>query len=108
MRTLKHLPVNEWPEADREAFRAAYEPGDVFDETAGPGAHLAEGTRGMIRFGYRRWLGFLKANYPDDFSMPPAERITLKRVRAFIDHLSAETKPSTVAIAAGQLYAAVR
>ena len=49
MRTLKHLPVNEWPEADREAFRAAYEPGDVFDETAGPGAHLAEGTRRMIR-----------------------------------------------------------
>ena len=43
MRTLKHLPVDEWPEADREAFRAAYEPGDVFDETAGPGAHLAEG-----------------------------------------------------------------
>ena len=45
MRTLKHLPVNEWPEADRAAFRAAYEPGDVFDGTAGPGAHLAEGTR---------------------------------------------------------------
>ena len=37
MRTLKHLPVNEWPEADRQAFRAAYEPGDLFDETAGPG-----------------------------------------------------------------------
>ena len=37
MRTLKHLPVNEWPEADREAFHAAYEPGDVFDGTAGPG-----------------------------------------------------------------------
>ena len=45
MRTLKHLPVNEWPEADRAAFRAAYEPGDLFDGTAGPGAHLAEGTR---------------------------------------------------------------
>ena len=26
MQTLKHLPVNEWPEADREAFRTAYEP----------------------------------------------------------------------------------
>ena len=35
MRTLKHLPVNEWPEADSAAFRTAYEPGDVFDETAG-------------------------------------------------------------------------
>ena len=37
MRTLKHLPENEWPEADRQALRAAYEPGDIFDETAGPG-----------------------------------------------------------------------
>jgi integrase/recombinase XerD len=104
----KHLPINEWPEADREAFRVAYEPGDLFNGTAGPGAHLAEGTRAWIRFGYRRWLGFLKAKYPDDFSMPPAERITPERVRAFIDHLSAEIKPSSVAIAVGQLYAAIR
>jgi integrase/recombinase XerD len=108
MRALKHLPVNEWPEADREAFRAAYEPGDVFDETAGPGAHLADGTRGWIRFTYRRWLGFLKANYPDDFSMPPAERITPERVRAFIDHLSGEMKPSSVAILADRLCTAAR
>jgi integrase/recombinase XerD len=108
MRTLKHLPVHEWPEPDREAFRAAYEPGDIFDGTAGPGAHLAEGMRRMIRFGYRRWLGFLKAKYPDDFSMPPAERITPERVRAFIHHLGAEIKPSSAAIAVGQLYAAAR
>jgi hypothetical protein len=58
MPTLKHLPVDEWPEADCDAFRAAYKPGDVFDETAGPGAHLADGTREMIRLVYRRWLGF--------------------------------------------------
>jgi hypothetical protein len=108
MRTLKHLPVNEWPEVDREAFRAAYEPGDVFDETAGPGAHLAEGTRTWIRFTYRRWLGFLKTNYPDDLSLPPAERITPARVRAFIEHLSAEMRPTSVAITVGRLYAAAR
>jgi integrase/recombinase XerD len=108
MRTLKHLPVNEWPEADREAFRAAYEPGDVFDETAGAGAHLAERTRLWIRFTYRRWLGFLKAKYPDDFSVPPAERITPERMRAFIDHLGAEMKPSSVSITADQFYAAAR
>jgi hypothetical protein len=35
--------------ADLKAFRAAYEAGDVFDETAGPGAHLSEGTRKMIK-----------------------------------------------------------
>jgi hypothetical protein len=60
MSELKHLPIDEWPEVDRNAFCAAYEPGDVFDGTAGPGAHLSEGTRKMIHFGYRRWLGFLK------------------------------------------------
>ena len=108
MRTLKHLPVNEWPEADRQALRAAYEPGDVFDGTAGPGAHLAEGTRAWIRFTFRRWLGFLKANYPDDLSKAPAERITPERVRAFIEHLSAEIKPTSVAIVVCRLYAAAR
>jgi integrase/recombinase XerD len=108
MRTLKHLPVSEWREADRAAFRAAYEPGDVFDGTAGPGVHLAEGTRGAIRFTYRRWLAFLKANHPHDLSTAPAERITPERVRAFIDHLSAEIGPSSVAAACDRLYFAAR
>src|SRR5215211_4925452 len=108
MRTLKHLPVNQWPGADREAFRAAYEPGDVFDETGGSGAHLAERTRTWIRFAYRRWLGFLKAKYPDDLAKAPAERITSERVRTFIDHLSAEMKTSSVAMTVDRLYAAAR
>jgi hypothetical protein len=108
MGQLKHLPVNEWPEADREAFRAAYEPGDVFDETAGPGAHLSQDTRKMIEVSYRRWLGFLKANYPDDLSMRPAERIKPERVRGFIEHISAESKPTTVALVAHLLNAAAK
>jgi integrase/recombinase XerD len=62
----------------------------------------------MIRFGYQRWLGFLKANYPDDLSKPPAERITPERVRTFIDHLNAEIGPNSVAIAGDHLYAAAR
>ena len=64
MRKLKHLPLDQWPPADIEAFASAFAPGDIFDETAGPGAHLAEGTRRMIRTAYRRWLGFLKEYYP--------------------------------------------
>jgi integrase/recombinase XerD len=106
MRTLKHLPENEWPEADRQAFRAAYEPGDIFDETAGPGAHLAESSRKAIKFAYRRWLGFLKANYADDLSAAPPKRITPERVRAFIEHLSAQIKPTSVAITVAHLYSA--
>jgi integrase/recombinase XerD len=108
MRTLKHLPVHEWPEADRAAFRVAYDPSHLFDGAAGPGAHLAEGTRRMTKSSYRRWLGFLKANYPNELSMPPAERITPERVRAFIDHLSAQIGPSSVAMAGNRLYAAAR
>ena len=62
----------------------------------------------MINFSYRRWLGFLKANYPDDLSLPPAERINPERVRRFIEHLSAESKPITVTIAAHLLYTAAK
>ena len=108
MRMLKQLPVREWPEADRDAFTSAYEPGDVFDDTAGPGAHLSNGSRTMIRSFYCRWLGFLNAKYPDDLDTSPAERITPERVRAFIEDLSANTRPSTVAIAAARLYDAAR
>ena len=78
--------------ADIEAFAKAYEPGDIFEDTAGPGAHLAEGTRKMIQTAYRRWLGFLAEHYPDDLLKPPADRITPDRVRAFIEHLSAEIR----------------
>ena len=108
MRALKHLPVDEWPQADHEAFTSAYQPGDVFDDSAGPGVHLSDGSRKMIRSTYRRWLGFLKANYPDDLSVSPAQRITPERVRAFIKDLSANTRPSSVAIAAARLYDAAR
>jgi integrase/recombinase XerD len=108
MRTLKHLPENEWPEADCQTLCAAFKPGDIFDETAGPGAHLAESSRKAIKFAYRRWLGFLKSNYSEDLSKPPAKRITPPRVRAFIVHLSAEVKASTVATTVGHLYAAAR
>ncbi len=108
MRPLKHLPLDQWPEADHEAFRAAYEPGDVFDETCGPGAHLAEGTRRMIGTAYRRWLGFLNVDYPDDLLKSLAVRITPERVRAFIDHLGAEIRPTSVALAVDNLYYAAR
>jgi integrase/recombinase XerD len=97
MRKLKHLPLGQWTDADHEAFRRAYEPGDVFDETAGPGAHLAEGTRKMIRTAWRRWLGFLKEFYPEDLLKAPADRIILDRVCPFIDHLREEVRQTTVA-----------
>ncbi len=108
MRLLKHLPETEWPAADRRAFEAAFRPSDLFDETGGAGAHLAEGSRKCIRTGYGRWLGFLRANYPDDLLGPPAERISPKRVRDFVAHLSTDMRPSSVALTVQSLCYAAR
>jgi integrase/recombinase XerD len=108
MRKLKHLPLEAWPQADHEVFRIAYEPGDVFDESRGPGAHHSEGWRRMIRTTYRRWLGFLAEHYPSHLLKPPAERITPERLRAFIEQLSDEVRPTTVAMAAAHLHTAAR
>ena len=53
-------------------------------------------------------MAWLPANYADDLSTAPPERITPKRVRAFIEHLSAQIRPTSVAIAVAHLYAAAR
>jgi hypothetical protein len=78
---LKHLPEAHWPSADRLAFESAFRAGDLFDETAGAGAHLATGSRKSILNGYRCWLGFLSMFHSDDVDRPPVDRITRERVR---------------------------
>ncbi len=72
------------------------------------GAHLAEGSRHCIRMGYRRWLGFLFAARPDDLLRPPADRISLERVRDFNVQLGGEMRPSSVALTIQSLYYAAR
>jgi integrase/recombinase XerD len=108
MRPLKHLPETQWPTVDRAALEAAFKPGDLFDESGGPGAHLAEGSRRFIHFAYRRWLGFLQAHHPDDLVRVPADRISLERVRDFIDHLTPDMRPTSMAITVERFYCAAR
>jgi integrase/recombinase XerD len=108
MRTLKHLPLDQWPDADIQAFEAAYAPGDIFDETNGPGAHLAEGTRQKIETAYRRWLGYLDLSYRADLRLSPPARITPIRVRTYIEQISTEVRATTVATNIYDLYYAAR
>lgn len=107
-RTLKHLRVTEWPPEDRLLFEKAFYAGDIFDDDAGAGAHLAEGTRRTICFGWRRWLGFLASEYPEDLFLPPVDRVTPERVRAYIEHLSTTMSITSVAMTVTQLYYAAR
>ena len=94
------------PVADTAAFAKAYLPGDIFDETNGPGAHHSEGWRRMIRTSYRRWLGYLTEYHPADLLLAPAERITPERLRSFVELLSSEVRQTTVAVSIANLYAA--
>jgi integrase len=108
MRKLKHLPVRDWPKVDREAFRRAYQPGDIFDENRGPGAHHSKGSRRMIETTYRRWLGFLVEYHSDELMKPLADRITPELMRGFVERLSAEVRATTVAMSVANIYAAAR
>jgi integrase/recombinase XerD len=108
MRKLKHMPIEQWPAEDQEEFQRVYQPGDVFDDSRGPGAHHSTGWRRMIETSYRRWIGFLSEEYRADLRKPPTERITSDRVRAFVEHLEAEVRPTTVAMSVAHLYAAAR
>jgi integrase/recombinase XerD len=108
MKWLKHLPLSQWPEANRAALAAAYAPGDIFDDACGPGAHLTLGTRRMIETAYRRWLGYLYEVHPLDLLHSPADRITPDRVRAFINRLRDEVGPTTIAVVTDNLLHAAR
>ena len=108
MAAIWHLPFDQWPIADREALAVAFAPGDILDGTAGPGAHLAEGTRKKIVSGYRRWLGFLKCTHPDDLEIQPSHRITRDRVREYVETLQVELSSTSVAMSIDELQYAAR
>jgi site-specific recombinase XerD len=95
---LKHLPGNEWPLEDRMRFEAARQPRDIFDENAAPHDSWSAGTWQQVETAYRRWLGFLKLNHPEDLKLPPEARITKERVRSFVEHLGTTVRATSIVI----------
>src|SRR5215218_8785616 len=93
------LRLEDWPAADRDAWRALFTTGDLFDEK-GPGAHLAPRTRTSLENAYGRWLGFLARAEPHGLDEAVGARVTRERIISFALHL-AETNIATSV--AGQL-----
>jgi hypothetical protein len=62
----------------------------------------------MIETGYRRWLGYLGDQHPDELSLAPADRIAPGRVRSFVELLQSEVGSTTVAKAIDCLHYAAR
>lgn len=105
--TGKVVRLELWPPIDREAWAVALVEGDVF-EGRGPGAHWSEGSRRSIASGYGRWIGYLTAEEPQALAVPPAERVTRKRIRRYLDRLAGEVSPSGHFNYAKHLYDAIR
>jgi integrase len=62
----------------------------------------------MIRTAYRRWLSYLKTAHPGALLEKPTNRITPERVRGFVEQLSSEVRPTTLALVVDNLLYAAR
>ena len=90
------LPVDEWPEADRLAWEEATLPGDLLDGTVGLAFHWSPQTRRKRRKGYGRWLNFLSTAGLLDPADHLADRITPKRIEAYVEELRSLVQSWTV------------
>jgi integrase len=83
------LPISQWPEADRRLWLAACAPGDILDDDIGARSGHAVISNRKATKGYGRWLTYLQISAPATLAMPPVDRITRERVRAYVDSLVA-------------------
>jgi integrase/recombinase XerD len=101
-----HLPYDRWPAVDRLLWEQAMGSDDPFADAAG--ARLAKASLHIYLFGWRRFLGFLALHDPTALEVAPNERLTIERVRLFVDHLAETNVPQSVASQVGALCEAAR
>lgn len=89
------LPHARWPVSDRHAWRAAFTPGDVFDD-GGQGLRLSHVSRRNHEVGYARWLGFLSRGDPAALTLNTTARVTRARITAFAAGLARGRRPISV------------
>jgi integrase/recombinase XerD len=101
-----HLPFDKWPLDDRLLWDQVTSDSDPFSEATG--ARLADRSKHQYLFAWRRFLGFVVLEDGSALMLPPAERLTKERVRAFASHLAETNIPRSVAIQIDALYKAAR
>lgn len=87
------LPKTQWPNADRSMWEAVFKKGDLLDGQ-GPMAHVRLTTQTSLEPRYGRWLEWLRVNEPQVLDMPPPQRATLDRLKAWLTALD-HTAPIT-------------
>ncbi len=89
------LSFERWPDADLRAWRAAFTPGDIFDDH-GRGLRLAPTSRNNFKVAYARWLGFLERNEPQALALAPTARLTVERLQSHVSELAEGRKAVSV------------
>ena len=89
------LPLDFWPAADRTAWQAALEPGDVFT-AAGRAAGWAEKTRKQVCKNHGLWLGHLQRRWPERLKVPAGDRLAFDAMRSFVEELQARVSSVSV------------
>lgn len=88
------LPVRHWPPMDQALWRAAQE--DLLaGEEGSRGDHKPISNR-KVEKGYGRWLSWLAQTGQLDPDLPPGERITRDRAKAYIRDLARVNGRSTL------------
>jgi integrase/recombinase XerD len=89
------LPVDAWPEVDRQALRQARSPADLFDEN-GAAAHWSVPTVRAVEDAVGYWLGWLAEVEPAALTLAPSDRLSPARIRAFGKALGDALAPISV------------
>jgi integrase/recombinase XerD len=88
-------PINQWPQRDRQCWQAALQAGDLLEQGGCRAEHSRYSNRAMEK-GYGRWLAWFNSRGLLDDRVPPADRITPDRVKAYVEHLEGENASGTV------------
>ena len=98
-----HLPYADWPASDRLLWEQAFRQDDPFSDV-----RLAKASQDRCMWSWRRFLGFLTNNEPEALETPPAERLTIARVKLLARHFAETNAPNSVAAMVEGLYMAAR
>ena len=79
----KSMPLQSWPEADRNAFLALFAEGGLLDDR-GPLAHWRAPSRDAMERQYGLWLGWISRAEPEALELGPVERASPDRLRAWL------------------------
>ena len=93
------LPLDQWPDTDRQRWIIAVSPTDPFADEGGDRALMRAHSNRRLQSSYGRWLGFLKRSCEMEQTVDPALRIHLETVQGYVAELQgAGNRSSTIAL----------